>query len=80
MVDKIRFAATHIYREFGTLNTLLFRSVGWVEQGETQHTQQSFFHPLEDVYIGSVARNETLNSLGRCLNGANQFSLSLTLK
>jgi hypothetical protein len=30
-------------------------SVGWVEQGETQHTQQSFFHLLGDVYVGSVA-------------------------
>ncbi|WP_295615370.1 hypothetical protein [Chamaesiphon sp. GL140_3_metabinner_50] len=28
---------------------LAVRSVGWVEQGETQHTQQSFFHPLADA-------------------------------
>jgi hypothetical protein len=31
------------------------RSVGWVEQGETQHTQQSFFHLLGDVCVDSVA-------------------------
>ena len=34
------------------------RSVGWVEQGDTQHTQQSFFYQLDDVYVGSVARYE----------------------
>jgi hypothetical protein len=30
------------------------------QKNETQHTQQSFFHPLGDIYVGSVARNETL--------------------
>jgi hypothetical protein len=35
-----------------------YRSVVWVKQRETQHTQPIFFHLLGDIYIGSDARNE----------------------
>jgi hypothetical protein len=52
-------------------------SVGWVEQGETQHTQQSFFYPLDDACVGSVAPLENRGSvtiaIGKILTGSLQI-------
>jgi hypothetical protein len=39
-----------------------YGSVGWVEHNAKSNTlNQSFFHPLDDLYVGSVALKENLD-------------------